>query len=54
MGMTDRQFDSFRKDQLRLFEKVQEEINEIVEGKAKESKTLNTLISDTKDDLSRP
>ncbi|MCL2697093.1 MAG: hypothetical protein FWE74_03310 [Oscillospiraceae bacterium] len=52
--MTDRQFDSFRKDQLRLYEKVKEEIEEIAQGKSKESKTLNILIDDTKEHLSRP
>jgi hypothetical protein len=54
MGMTDRQFDSYRKDQLRLFERVEEEIQEIAAGRARVSKTLETMIKDTREDLQRP
>jgi predicted house-cleaning noncanonical NTP pyrophosphatase (MazG superfamily) len=52
MGMTDRQFDTHNKTLLRLYEKIQKEIEEISNGK--KSETLEDLIKDTKESLNRP
>ena len=54
MGMTDRQFDAYRKDQLRLLQKAKKEVQEVAEGKIKKSPTLETMIEDTEEFLKRP
>ncbi|MCL1903413.1 MAG: hypothetical protein FWF94_03235 [Oscillospiraceae bacterium] len=51
--MTDRQFDSHKRDLLRELKRAEEEIRILSDGKIK-SKILEELISDTKDDLKRP
>ena len=53
MGMTDRQFDSHQAGVLRELERIEEEINEIAEGKIKKSETLEKLKKDIKNHLTR-
>jgi hypothetical protein len=54
MGMTDRQFDTHNKTLLRLYLKIEKEIEEIKKGNCTKSETLEELIKDTEDSLNRP
>jgi hypothetical protein len=54
MGMTDRQFDAHNKTLLRMYQKVEKEIEEIRQGRNTKSETLEELIKDTEDSLNRP
>jgi len=53
MGMTDRQFDAFRAEQLRELKRAAKEVTELSEGKIK-STILDEMIKDTEDYLKRP
>jgi hypothetical protein len=52
MGMTDRQFDSHKRDLLRELKRVREEVKQLTDGK--KSIVLEQMIKDTESDLNRP
>jgi hypothetical protein len=54
MGMTDRQFDTYQQSLLRDLERIEEEMQEIAEGKAKTSRSLEKLKSNIEEQLKRP
>jgi len=53
MGMTDRQFEAYKQDQLRELRRAEKEIDELSGGKIK-SKILAEIIKDTEEYLKRP
>ena len=52
MGMTDRQFDAYQQSLLRDLKRIKDEIESA--GDKKKSETLNALIADIENQLSRP
>jgi DNA topoisomerase IA len=54
MGMTDRQFDTHNKTLLRMYQKIEKEIEEIKKGNCDKSETLEELIKDTEESFNRP